>query len=139
MPLYLTDSLGPKVNNATGAWLPVSDTYLQLQTGAISKNRLAVAQVSDIYLVTVFMQCTSGATLGTVTPRVDYYGAWDQGVGRQLFQSVPLAFGATNPDTSSSALLAIRAAASDIFISTTVGANGALPIYNLYVRLSRHP
>ncbi len=135
-PLALTDRLGPQVNEPTGGWIPNSDTYLIGQTASLARTFFFKAQVSDIYLVTWILQVTSGATSGLITPRVDYYGAWDQGAGRQLFQHAA-SMALVDPESSSSTIMAIRAASSDIFLTTTVTQNGAAPTFNLYVRISR--
>ena len=140
MPLFLTDKLGPQVDAKTGGWIPNSETYIIGQAATLQPTFFYKAQVSGIYLVTVIMQTTSNATLGLVLPRVDYYGAWDQGVGKQLFTQPAAPFfadAASSIEATSSVIMAIRAAASDIFIRATMSANGALPIVNLYFRVSR--
>lgn len=136
MPLFLTDSLGPQVEAKSGRWIPNSETYLIGQNASLAKALFFKAQVSDIYLVTLIAHCTSVATAGAVTVRVDYYGAWDQGAGRQLFTVAP-AMALLDLEATSSTILAIRAASSDIFLTTAVAANGAAPIFNLYARIAR--
>lgn len=137
-PLALTDSLGPQINERTGAFLAISDTYITALTGTMATQRLAIAAVSDVFLVTWFLQVTSSGGLGaTVSPRVDFYGAWDVGAGKAMFQQgAPMA--AVNTDATSTTIMAIRAAQSDIFISAQAPASGgAAPSYNLYIRLHR--
>lgn len=139
MPLYLTDTNGPQVDNRTGAWIPKSDTYISTAiTGDMSQRRLYLAQISDIYLVTFFMQVTSVGGVGAaVTPRVTYWGDWETGNGMALqADGTPMA--AVGASATSSAILAIRAANSDIFISAVAPASGgAAPAYRMYIRLSR--
>jgi len=134
VPLNLSDNLGPKVDLQTGRWIPVSDTYIQATTGALTQRRLAVLQVSDTYLVRWFMQVTSATVSGNVTPVTNFYGAWDTGAGKALYQRGNV-MAAQDIDATSSTWQLIRAANSDVYISTAVA--GTAPIYNLYVSISR--
>lgn len=134
MPLNLTDNLGPKVEMATGRWIPTTETFIRL-TASQAQTRLFVAQVSDTYLVRWYLEVDSNATSGRVVPQVNFF-TYGTGVGRQRFQR-GLAMDATNQDATSSSWMMIRSANSDIFISADLGANGALPIVQLYCSLSR--
>lgn len=135
MPLQLTDRLGPQVDAATGRWIPNSETYLEAISGAMTQRRLLLAQVSDVYLVRWYMQVTSLATLGAVTPQVNFF-TYGTGAGKAVFQR-GTAMATTDLDATSSTWMMVRSASSDIFITTTASANGALPAYNLYVSISR--
>ena len=139
MPLNLTDSLGPKVDAQTGRWIPVSETYLEFQTTGLTTQRFVTAQVSDLYLVRVFLQCLSVGLASSVTPRVDFFAYGHQN-GRPAFQRGP-AMATLDRDASSAAWMMIRSASSDIFISTAVtSTGGANPgQYNLYFSISRMP
>ncbi len=134
MPLNLSDSLGPRIDLQTGRWIPVSDTFIRL-TASQPQTRLAVAQVSDIYLVRWYLEVESNATLGTVVPQVNFF-TYGTGSGKARFQRGAV-MAAANQDATSSSWMMIRSANSDVFISADLGANGALPIVNLYVSLSR--
>ena len=135
MPLNLTDNLGPKVDMASGRWIPNSETYLEAQSASLSTRRFLTAQVSDLYLVRWWLQCTSGATIGRVIPRVDYF-TYGTGAGQQVFMTgADMAVDALN--SSSSQWMMIRSASSDIFVSTVVSQNGATPRFNLYISVSR--
>jgi hypothetical protein len=135
MPLNLTDNLGPKIDMQSGRWIPNSDTYLEAQSASLSTRRFLTAQVSDLYLVRWWLHCTSGATVGRVIPRVDYF-TYGTGAGQQVSMTgADMAVDALN--ISSSQWMMIRSASSDIFISTTVSQNGATPRFNLYCSISR--
>ena len=134
-PLNLSDSLGPKVDLATGRWIPNSETYLEGQSASLSTRRFITAQVSDTYLVRWWLHCTSGATIGRVIPRLDYF-SYGTGAGQQVSMvGADMAVDALN--TSSSQWMMVRSANSDIFLSTTVSQNGATPRFNLYASISR--
>lgn len=136
MPLNLTDNLGPKVDMASGRWIPNSESYVTAITGAMSQRRLLLAQVSDLYLVRWFMQVTSATVAGgAVTPRVHFWGNWEVGNGQAYTQDgAPMA--AVSASVTSSAWMMIRSANSDIFVSAAAPA-GVPPIYNLYFSVSR--
>lgn len=136
MPVALTNITGSQQSGITGGWIPTSETLIEGITAAGAQRRLILAQVSDIYLVSVLMQVTSNATAGRVEPQVQYFG-YAHGAGQQLISRVVPSFDATDVNFTSAALLPIRAAASDIFISWDMSANGALPIVDLYWRISR--
>lgn len=135
MSLYLTDKLGPRVDSRTGRWVPNSETYIEGQAAALAQTRILVAQISDLYLVRWHLQVTSAATLGRVIPKAHYF-TYGTGPGKAVTQ-VGDGMGAASADFTSSSWMMIRAASSDIFISTEMLANGALPVVNLYVSVSR--
>lgn len=134
MPLALSDRLGPQVDLQNGRWIPVSETFIRL-TASQPQTRLAIAQVSDTYLVRWYLEVDSNATSGRVVPQVNFF-TYGTGAGKARFQRGG-EMAATNQDATSSTWMMIRSANSDIFISADLGANGALPIVQLYVSLSR--
>lgn len=134
MPLQLTDRLGPQVDAPTGRWIPVSETFIRL-TATQAQTRLIIAAVSDTYLVRWYLEVDSVATLGRVVPQVNYF-TYGTGAGKARFQRGP-EMAAANQDATSSSWMMIRSANSDVFISADLGANGALPIVQLYCSISR--
>jgi len=109
-----------------------STTYIEAATGALAQRRLYLAAVSGIYNVGLVADCTSITVSGAgINVQLSYYnyGTTKPNFGRSVTQSV--VFAQDSLFVTSSAILAIRSAASDIFITTSVVGSGTSPTTDL--------
>lgn len=118
--------------SAYGIAVVRSNTYIEAVTGAISARRLYLALSSGIFNIGLVMDVTSITAPGAgVNIQVSYfnYGGTKPNFGRSITQNVVLA--ADSLFVSSAAILAIRSAASDIFLTSSVVGSGTSPTYDL--------
>ena len=106
-------------------------------TGAQATTRLYTAATSGLFAIAYTLDIISQSVAGTtIIPRVQFFSPL-QGAGTQIL-AAGAAIGANVANVSSSGILWIQAAASDIFISTLVnGTVGVPPTYNLGFHLFR--
>ena len=144
MPTQITSRLGIQEDSQTGKIVRYQDTvlaglgfgamvtevYLAQQTAALTQTRLYLAANSGVYMALIYVDNLTGTPV--IQPTLNWF-SFGVGAGFQMTQTpISMAFATIN--ATSTAIMLLRSAASDIFLSTAQTGAGT---YNLGVELYR--